>query len=930
MTRLSLPRPVASDFEQAGITSALERLARSSSLPDALPRWLWDAEGGTHAAIERVRTGAQADVVALLEMLESLPLDQADRPGEMPVSVSVEAPARTARAPAGVRARWTDEEATLVVATLRMRVGLALEAVARNDWGRAGGSGAPASARTRQRSRRRPLSAEAFMMFDAYAAAVWTSAHAEYLSDASSDTCVSSPPSIHSVLSQATEPNISNLLDTRGFAQSSTAAAGRTAHPMHQLLMRCVNPASRGWRTSLTSIIERHAGPRFVIGCALVVCLSAMHPCLEPSNRPGWRTRLVASRRAKAALLGEASSETIVCSPDAAKEATRRLLGGLLADSLAARNVAVRLGSPLTRLASPPHDSPARGMLVSMARLAAAGSLCGEASAAALPATSVAAALLGACGGVGATGADDLDEHEHDHHGQARPTEPSAEPASRVAWIGRSKQRPALQSLLDRAVDCFANSFKAEYLPFWMRSTSCGARPQRLDVSQHEAIHEQSAALELCRAMPIGHALRAQRAALVNPSAPLLDAPSAARLLGLAGADADTSYDAPIETLPTRGAAMLLQFARVAWICEQLLVVDLGPRTRTLQLTAMAWRHLNFAPDEPSALLDDARKRTIEHAVAGLPVHITHLCVCTACTRVANCTASKASPAGVEFCEMGVSSVTVQRDLDTYQSQLYCAKRSSAALRSSVAFETAARRRCVEFDVLMSIGCTTDGADVVGDAMSAMAHDGTVASRMRRDCKRALEQRRSARQCDDCEMLTVPIIGRAVRVYGVWYALCSFCACCVRLEPQLRIEAEIACLRCCSERRRRRSSDASGSKDAPVRAACRFCRKLEGLRQSPFTKYHSPHDVSDGNLARPPARRITAWCPKHDRSWIASALKELTTAQILAHITHRAPPCAGLDENSELDPERRPSATLTASQRRVLRRGGGARRKKPY
>jgi hypothetical protein len=45
-------------------------------------------------------------------------------------------------------------------------------------------------------------------------------------------------------------------------------------------------------------------------------------------------------------------------------------------------------------------------------------------------------------------------------------------------------------------------------------------------------------------------------------------------------------------------------------------------------------------------------------------------------------------------------------------------------------------------------------------------------------------------------MLTVNLIGRALRVYNSWYALCGYCAAVTRVTPVHRYGSQICCLRC--------------------------------------------------------------------------------------------------------------------------------------
>ena len=246
-----------------------------------------------------------------------------------------------------------------------------------------------------------------------------------------------------------------------------------------------------------------------------------------------------------------------------------------------------------------------------------------------------------------------------------------------------------------------------------------------------------------------------------------------------------------------------------------------------------------------------------------------------------------------EFCEIGVSAVTVQQD-GTGETKLFCSKRSSAALRSAMSAETSARKRSIDEDAMMVESEPGDDSDseagVVGpgfNAMAAMAHQGSIASRMRRDCKRALEQRRQATLCGDTPMLLVRLIGRAVRINGAWYSICSFCATFFRIQPHNRIDAEIACLQCCETFWRGHRATAGTDTNRP---ACRFCKKVESGRVHNYATYHSPKDVYGPNAQCPPPLRMTTWCPAHDRPWLRDALSTLSTPQVLAHIAVHARP----------------------------------------
>lgn len=605
----SLPRPLACDFDDAGITDALGRLAQTlPAAAAALPRWLWTGDAAT--AAHALRTADDSDVRALVAALGELRV--ADGPDGAPPPPF--APRALLLTDPPARVRWSERTAYAAVATLRVRTGEALEYAGLERWNRLASAPfhrmrAESNVRPRQRTRRSPLNGDACLMFESYAAALWTSCHAEYVVCASDDTCEPPAPSLLSVTSHSTEARLANLLDARCFAPACT----RSAHPMQQLLVRCVNPASRGWRACLEASLRKHDGARRVVVDAVVVAVTGLHPCLMPPDRPTWRTRLVAGRVATAAMRGEAGSALLVNHSDLVKEAVRRLLSGLLVDSIAMRNVALRVGAPVGRLVAPPLDTPARGMLEAMGRFArAAHALCGNGNDGSgssdapplSPTGRFSAALDTSADPVGADGADE------DHA---------------AAWIGRSKQRAPEPRLLQRAEECFAAAFRAEFLPFWMRATSCGARPQRLDEAQHEGLHRRNAALVACLSVDRSEALRIHRLVLADPAAPLASVNSACLAMGLA-----PEGDGPLHDVGASSLTRLLLYARMAWVCDRVLIVDLGRRARSMHLAAIAWRHLGNRLPTEEELANGAA--ILERRVNALPTHITHLCVCTECT----------------------------------------------------------------------------------------------------------------------------------------------------------------------------------------------------------------------------------------------------------------------------------------------------------
>jgi hypothetical protein len=210
-------------------------------------------------------------------------------------------------------------------------------------------------------------------------------------------------------------------------------------------------------------------------------------------------------------------------------------------------------------------------------------------------------------------------------------------------------------------------------------------------------------------------------------------------------------------------------------------------------------------------------------------------------------------------------------------------------------------------------------------------------SRMRRDTKRCYEQRRMAEACGTHAMLSIDCIGRAIQLMDQWYTICTFCGVVMSCTSGAQIGCHLACSMCHSQPHRNKASaspqetqqtqqhtgqqsqtrhallgsildDLSNQSEknnvqlsVGVRTAsclreresdktCRYCNSLCVRRGRGFVAYHSPHDRRGVNEQRPPALRITRWCPKHNRAWLKNALKIMPTNIVLAHIMMHAKP----------------------------------------
>ena len=401
--------------------------------------------------------------------------------------------------------------------------------------------------------------------------------------------------------------------------------------------------------------------------------------------------------------------------------------------------------------------------------------------------------------------------------------------------------------LVSVASDLWAQAFRANFLVFWAHCMSQQLRASRLDAVQYEAIHGLNSATRLTLQLPEEAILKTQRQALTHPSAGILTIEEAAQALGISGVRGTSSNGGAknpadaVQALSMAGAeatARMLAFARVAWISEEVLIVELGPRTRELQINALC-RRLGLQPGEEDRL----------------PIHATHLHACVECRRVANAYASEANlKPGFTYNELGVSSsmlCTICTGPRAGDSNIRCAKRSSAALRTAIAFEEQMVSQIMEV-APVNLNATITALTTVCKAASSSSDSG-VAARVRRDAKNSLEQRVKALACGEEPMLCIPAVGRAIRVWNEWYALCSLCGAMLRVLPHNRFGGEICCLRC--------DAEMLGVKALPTQKehllSCRYCGHADrDARRSNWKTVKAPHDIAGANKSLP-----VRYCP---------------------------------------------------------------------
>ena len=438
--------------------------------------------------------------------------------------------------------------------------------------------------------------------------------------------------------------------------------------------------------------------------------------------------------------------------------------------------------------------------------------------------------------------------------------------------------------LVTVASDLWATAFRTNFVVFWGHCMANSVRASRLDAVQHRAVHGLNAATKLTLQLTEEQQLQVQRFALSHRSAGLLTIQEAADLLGIRGVKGSSSNGgaknaqdalASLSSAGAEPAARLLAFARAAWVSEEILVVELGAATKLRQLRALYKRLGRTDFDKATSTGHD------------LPIHSTHIHACVECHRVANAFAFDGGKQSSSFNELGTSSsmlCTVCTGEEAGTTHIRCAKRSSAALRTALAFEEVMEEKQVEY--LSSDEAAVSNLLAGGDLGKDDSASG-IAARVRRDAKNALEQQANALACGERPMLRIPAVGRAVRLWNEWFALCSYCGAMLRVLPQNRYGAEICCLKCDAQM-------LGLAEPAPPERkvfTCRYCNLADSERRaSRFKTLKSPLDTSGDNAMLPPPMRTVSYCTKHFRSWLPGAHRVLPTRIILSHIAHNAKP----------------------------------------
>lgn len=706
---------------------------------------------------------------------------------------------------------------------------------------------------------------------DSFLIATWTSAHATYVSDLQLGVEEPPPPSPLTTPNALSEPNLEDLFARR--ATPTTDELRRDSSALLQILCRSVHSGVRGWTPLVVAGCKQSRAVRVVCVESVCIGLSGLHPCLHPALRPPWQSRLRTLLVAPQMVTHQSIQSTPEMS-SAIKECVRRTMATVLsqlpADMLAFR----ALNHAFAKLCHPPFHLPVQGLELAMAQWAKIG------------VQLVMPSVQNEAGFVELVGLTFREVSERARKPRTRPVlpppPPSAMPSPGPQWMNKLganvSMPPPLPSLVDLAAEVFNLSFRSVFLPLWAHCLSHQVRARRVDAVQHEALQTMNAASRLVKSLDEREQLQAQRAALRCPSAGILTMHQAAAQLGLGPEDGATDealdaasadvhqFVAAFADHPT-SAAKLLCFARVAWCMEHLLQVPLEQGAAIRQLEALRVR-LGLEADTPEE---------------AMPVQAVHLHACTECRRVANSFCTHSSK-GTTFNELGTTSTMLYLECSgelAGERRIRCAKRISASLKTSIWQTNLMREAKVELLPVKEHFLSSLMRDSVSPAENG--DDTSVLARFRRDAKTVLEQTRIPIACGDVDLPKISLIGKCVRIFGEWFALCEFCGCSMLVRNSSRLGGDLCCLRCDPEMCRVPSAEAPAATAANAGVCCRFCGKRE--LSTPFKPVKAPLDLSAPNISVPPPMRLVYYCNQHFRAWLPTAHKILTTEMILSYIS---------------------------------------------
>lgn len=697
--------------------------------------------------------------------------------------------------------------------------------------------------------------------FDSYAASTWTSMHVRWLVRHQKTGAVLHCISPLGIKCAASEADLVYSMD--GVVAGGNATMGT---PILQLMIRSLNNNDRGWLSVAKNVISKYSGIRNLLVHSLCVGLTGLHPFINPAHRPSWFVREVAAQCMSSVVSTEGSLKFLNKRFPLIRENTRRMFFQCMDDSKAAASAFMQSGHIVDVPNGFSNSLLSSDMALAMQRLANAGRF-----------------------------------QMHD----SQSLQNNVPNTQNIVWSRNSARRASQVSAVERAKCIFEAGFQSNFVPFWVCCSDLSMRHTVLDRPQYDTLHGQNAASILCASIPDYIAIQAQQMALSDTAAFFHTTdyvmkklcPNATNhdiCIKKTGRHAATTL-AYLSKFGSTGVAQFLEYTRMAWIAEQLLIVDLGADTRALQVRAINTRARICKLDKDP------------------PTHLTCLYYCTSCRRVTNAMCNKlpkhlrkaslqAINGTLEYGLVSVASqsnhhAVYQHDTDTASTNMFCTKRSSASQRNAIQ----EAMKATDFDI-----CTPEEPSVQTVISRVDQQNSGVVSitQLRRSSKAARHQKRHTVHCGTDPLIAMPLLGRAIRVRDKWHGICVYCGIFFVVKGKRFVGSELCCMECekVTQNIDSSMSEAISHKRTFMMSSpyvtlpkCRFCGKSFVAKGSKFEMVMSPYDDTEDNANTPNELRFTYWCSIHYRKWLHAFLKTRNTRDALIYIATKARPMPEYD-----------------------------------
>jgi hypothetical protein len=188
---------------------------------------------------------------------------------------------------------------------------------------------------------------------------------------------------------------------------------------------------------------------------------------------------------------------------------------------------------------------------------------------------------------------------------------------------------------------------------------------------------------------------------------------------------------------------------------------------------------------------------------------------------------------------------------------------------------------CSEEPLNFDSECALEIAHALRRVKPVCGTESFVATRIRRDCKKAMRGPSVRWECGKLECLFLPLVGKAIRCFGDWYTLCCTCGAVMKYSCLNKFGNDMSCLLC--DAQTLGLSAAKPEIQADAAPKCRYCGKRQ-TKNATWTKIQAPLDESADNADLPSPLRAVFYCNKHYRPWAIDAHRTQKTTVVLSHI----------------------------------------------